>query len=95
MPAPLRSWSVARLALLSRWLRVKLGSITRRKRVRVHRKWPVERHRRRGIEARGEQAFLHAWKTNHSAISLYEGLGFKIRTEVNVAVLKRSGVVAQ
>jgi hypothetical protein len=56
---------------------------------------PVERHRRRGIEARGEQAFLHAWKTNHSAISPYEGLCFKIRTEVNVAVLKRSGVVAQ
>jgi len=42
-----------------------------------------------GIQARGDQAFLHAWKTNHSAISLYEGLGFKIRTDVNVAVLKR------
>jgi predicted GNAT family acetyltransferase len=48
-----------------------------------------------GIEARGDQAFLHAWKTNHSAISLYEGLGFKVRAEVNVAVLKRSGRVAQ
>jgi predicted GNAT family acetyltransferase len=48
-----------------------------------------------GIEARGDQAFLHAWKTNHSAISLYEGLGFKIRTEVNAAVLRRSDVVAQ
>jgi predicted GNAT family acetyltransferase len=47
-----------------------------------------------GIEARGDQAFLHAWKTNHSAISLYEGLGFKVRTEVNVAVLRRD-VVAQ
>jgi predicted GNAT family acetyltransferase len=42
-----------------------------------------------GIEARGDQAFLHAWKTNHSAISLYEGLGFTVRAEVNVAVLKR------
>jgi predicted GNAT family acetyltransferase len=42
-----------------------------------------------GIEARGDQAFLHAWKSNHSAISLYEGLGFKVRAEVNVAVLKR------
>jgi predicted GNAT family acetyltransferase len=41
------------------------------------------------IEARGDQAFLHAWKTNHSAISLYEGLGFEVRTEVNVAVLAR------
>ena len=43
-----------------------------------------------GIEARGEQAFLHAWKSNHAAISLYEGLGFELRTEVNVAVLKAS-----
>ena len=42
-----------------------------------------------GIESRGDQAFLHAWKTNHSAISLYETLGFKLRTEVNVAVLRR------
>ena len=42
-----------------------------------------------GIEARGDQAFLHAWKSNHSAISLYEGLGFEVRAEVNVAVLKR------
>jgi predicted GNAT family acetyltransferase len=44
-----------------------------------------------GIEAREERAFLHAWKTNHSAISLYEGLGFTLRAEVNVAVLKREG----
>jgi predicted GNAT family acetyltransferase len=43
------------------------------------------------IEARGDRAFLHAWKTNHTAISLYEGLGFELRTEVNLAVLKRSG----
>lgn len=48
-----------------------------------------------GIEARGDRAFLHAWKTNHSAISLYEGLGFKVRTEVNVAVLRRGDIVAQ
>jgi predicted GNAT family acetyltransferase len=41
------------------------------------------------IQARGDQAFLHAWRTNHSAISLYEGLGFKLRTEVNAAMLKR------
>jgi len=40
------------------------------------------------IEARGEQAFLHAWKSNRAAISLYEGLGFELRTEVNVAVLE-------
>jgi len=43
-----------------------------------------------GIRARGDQAFLHAWQANNSAISLYEGLGFKVRTEVNVAVLKRN-----
>lgn len=41
------------------------------------------------IQARGEQAFLHAWKSNHAAISLYESLGFMLRTEVNVAELKR------
>jgi len=41
-----------------------------------------------GIAARGDQAFLHAWKSNHSAIALYESLGFKIRAEVNVAVLQ-------
>jgi len=41
------------------------------------------------IQARGDQPFLHAWKTNHSAISLYERLGFRLRTEVNAAVLQR------
>jgi predicted GNAT family acetyltransferase len=43
------------------------------------------------IEARGDKAFLHAWKTNRSAIGLYETLGFELRTEVNVAVLTRTG----
>lgn len=42
------------------------------------------------IEARGDQPFLHAWKTNLPAISLYEQLGFRTRTEVNVAVLERA-----
>jgi predicted GNAT family acetyltransferase len=41
------------------------------------------------IEARGERPFLHAWRTNRAAISLYESLGFELRTEVNVAVLER------
>jgi predicted GNAT family acetyltransferase len=41
------------------------------------------------IVERGDQPFLHAWKTNEVAISLYEKLGFKLRSEVNVAVLKR------
>jgi predicted GNAT family acetyltransferase len=39
------------------------------------------------IEARGEQPFLHAWKTNRPAIALYESLGFEIRAEVEVKVL--------
>ena len=43
-----------------------------------------------GIEARGDQAFLHAWKTNQAAISLYEGLGFKIRADVNISILRRN-----
>jgi predicted GNAT family acetyltransferase len=42
------------------------------------------------IVARGDQAFLHAWKSNHAAISLYEGLGFVFRTDINIAVLKRT-----
>jgi len=41
------------------------------------------------IQARGEQAFLHAWKANTAAISLYERLGFLLRGEVNVAQLRR------
>lgn len=45
------------------------------------------------IAARGEQAFLHAWRTNHAAISLYETLGFQARTEVNIAVLSRAAAV--
>lgn len=41
------------------------------------------------IEARGERPFLHAWRTNRPAISLYESLGFAIRAEVDVKVLVR------
>ncbi len=41
------------------------------------------------IQARGEQAFLHAWQTNVAAIRLYESLGFVLRSEVDVAVLER------
>lgn len=43
-----------------------------------------------GIEARGETPILHAWKDNHPAIALYEQLGFRLRTDVNVAVLERA-----
>jgi predicted GNAT family acetyltransferase len=42
------------------------------------------------IQARGDQPFLHAWKTNTAAIALYESLGFVLRAEVNVALLERA-----
>jgi predicted GNAT family acetyltransferase len=42
------------------------------------------------IGSRGERPFLHAWKTNLPAISLYASLGFEIRAEVDVRVLERA-----
>lgn len=42
-----------------------------------------------GIQQSGAQPFLHAWATNHAAIAIYEGLGFEVRTQVQVAVLTR------
>jgi predicted GNAT family acetyltransferase len=42
------------------------------------------------IESRGERPFLHAWKDNAAAISLYQSLGFELRAEVNVAVFERA-----
>lgn len=50
----------------------------------------LSRHVAAGIAARGDIAFLHAWKTNTAAIRLYETLGFRLRCEVNVAVLERA-----
>lgn len=41
------------------------------------------------IQQRGDLPFLHAWTTNTAAISLYEDLGFVVRTPVHVAVLRR------
>jgi predicted GNAT family acetyltransferase len=41
------------------------------------------------IQARGEQPFLHAWQSNTAAITLYESLGFRLRTVVWVAMLER------
>ena len=41
------------------------------------------------IQQRGEQPFLHAWTSNRAAITLYESLGFEVRTAVQVAVLNR------
>jgi len=42
-----------------------------------------------GIAARGDSAFLHAWRDNVSTIRLYESLGFDWRSDVHVAVLGR------
>lgn len=41
------------------------------------------------IFAKGEQAFLHTYAANAVAISLYEALGFKLRTRMHVAVIER------
>lgn len=42
------------------------------------------------ISARGEAVFLHAYAHNTGAVSLYERLGFRIRTRLNVKAMKRS-----
>ena len=41
------------------------------------------------IASRGETAYLHAYATNTSAISLYKTLGFALRSEMNLRVVKR------
>jgi predicted GNAT family acetyltransferase len=38
---------------------------------------------------RGETPFLHAFATNKAAISLYESIGFELRTMMNVAMIRR------
>jgi predicted GNAT family acetyltransferase len=40
------------------------------------------------ILSRGETPFLHAYANNHAAIGVYEALGFKLRKQVVVTVLK-------
>ncbi|MFB2564549.1 GNAT family N-acetyltransferase [Rhizobium sp. IMFF44] len=44
------------------------------------------------ITARGETAYLHAYTTNAPAIALYEAMGFRLRSEMNLCVVKRRQV---
>ncbi len=41
------------------------------------------------IQARGQTPFLHAWKSNAPAITLYRKLGFALRREMCVAVWEK------
>lgn len=50
----------------------------------------LSQHVAAAIAARGETAFLHAWKSNLAAIALYQTLGFQWRCDVNVAVVGRA-----
>lgn len=43
------------------------------------------------IMGRGEVPYLHAYANNANAIRLYESIGFKLRSEMNVAVVQRAG----
>lgn len=43
------------------------------------------------ISARGEVPYLHAYASNAAAIRLYESIGFRLRSAMNVAVVQRAG----
>ena len=43
------------------------------------------------IFARGEIPYLHAYATNTAAIGLYESIGFRLRSMMNMAVVQRAG----
>jgi ribosomal protein S18 acetylase RimI-like enzyme len=47
------------------------------------------------VRERGETPFLHAYASNTPAIRLYERLGFRLRCEVDVAVLQRRSAIAR
>lgn len=42
------------------------------------------------IAARGEVPYLHAFASNTTAIGLYESIGFRLRSIMNVAVVQRA-----
>lgn len=42
------------------------------------------------IMARGEIPYLHAYATNVAAITLYESIGFRLRSRMNMAVIQRT-----
>ncbi|MDX8510267.1 GNAT family N-acetyltransferase [Mesorhizobium captivum] len=43
------------------------------------------------IMARGEVPYLHAYDSNVAAVRLYESIGFRLRTALNMAVVQRAG----
>ncbi|MEO7018102.1 MAG: GNAT family N-acetyltransferase [Leifsonia sp.] len=43
-----------------------------------------------GVLARGERPFLHAERVNESAVSLYERLGFQLRSDKRLLLLQRA-----
>jgi predicted GNAT family acetyltransferase len=43
------------------------------------------------IMARGEIPYLHAYVSNVAAIGLYESIGFRLRSAMNIAVVQRAG----
>ncbi|PZV34831.1 GNAT family N-acetyltransferase [Mesorhizobium kowhaii] len=43
------------------------------------------------IMARGEIPYLHAYASNTAAVALYETIGFRLRSMINVAVVQRAG----
>jgi predicted GNAT family acetyltransferase len=50
----------------------------------------LSRHVAAHIAARGDTAFMHAWRDNTPAITLYQKLGFKLRCEIDLAVLEKT-----
>ena len=44
------------------------------------------------ISARGETAFLHAYAANTTAVSLYERLGFVVRSPMHLLIVRRKSV---